>query len=289
MKEFGSDFHFYTDNEFYSDNHLHFSEARYYANGRQAIQDLIQNNQWKRIWIPEYFCYEIIEAIKKTGIQIKLYLDAPTTLNDNYIINEIPFEKDDVLLRMNYFGLRTFRDNSTLPVPVIEDHSHDIIGNWAKMSNADWCFASLRKTLPIPEGGILWSPKNKRLPKSLQCTLINELLSYKRLFAMLLKKMYISNEINSKEQFRSIFTKTETAFSVLEYTSISEISYQIYNQIDIKKWYYNKKENWKFLYNSLNNKIHILNIENIDLCEPFSIILQFENHIERETIVLPIL
>lgn len=61
---------------------------------------------------------------------------------------------------MNYFGLRTSRSNQSLPIPVIEDHSHDLLGRWPLYSDADWCIASIRKTLPTIEGGMVWSPKN---------------------------------------------------------------------------------------------------------------------------------
>jgi hypothetical protein len=66
---------------------------------------------------------------------------------------------------MNYFGLRTPPDLE-LPegVEVLEDHSHDPVSAWAEQSSADFCLASLRKTLPINDGGALWSPVGHRLP-----------------------------------------------------------------------------------------------------------------------------
>src|SRR5659263_87127 len=73
MKEFGSDFHYYATNDFKVENELSKLDASFYANGRQAIQDLIENNSWKRIWIPTYYCYDVIDSIKATGITIKLY------------------------------------------------------------------------------------------------------------------------------------------------------------------------------------------------------------------------
>lgn len=98
--------------------------------------------------MPEYFCYEIIDSIKKNDIEICFYNDNPL-LDDDIEISKIKFEDGDVLFRMNFFGLREFRDNSELGISVIEDHSHDLIGDWPVNSNADWCIASLRKTLPI--------------------------------------------------------------------------------------------------------------------------------------------
>jgi hypothetical protein len=40
---------------------------------------------------------------------------------------------------------------------LVEDHSHDPFSPWAVGSSADYAFCSLRKTLPVPDGGLLWS------------------------------------------------------------------------------------------------------------------------------------
>ena len=62
MKEFGSDFHALKTSEVY-DNTIfsYYLNALFLADGRQAIELLIIHYKWKRIWVPEYFCWEIIE------------------------------------------------------------------------------------------------------------------------------------------------------------------------------------------------------------------------------------
>jgi len=282
MKEFGSDFHYCADIDFYTENVQAKSDALFFANGRQALQDIIVNNFWKRIWVPTYFCYEIIDAIKETGIIVELYPDAPT-LDDIAIIDKIPFEDNDVLLRMNFFGLRAWRDNSAISVEVIEDHSHDLIGSWASKSNADWCFASLRKTLPIPEGGILWSPRNLLLPHQIASSVENDLLSYKRLSAMLLKTLYLYDKSVSKKIFRQLFIETEDAFSSLEKSSMSEICMSMYRHFNIQNWYKIKSENWVSLSTVKTNKVSVLLPENIEKCNPFSLILKFKNRNDRDS------
>ena len=122
--------------------------------GRQTIVALIAQHQWKRIWLPVYFCYEVVDTIRQTGIELLFYPDYPGAYDQN-IVSELPYKKGDVLLRMNYFGLRTRRSNQSLPIPVIEDHSHDLLGRWSLYSDADWCIASIRKTLPTVEGGMV--------------------------------------------------------------------------------------------------------------------------------------
>jgi len=283
MLEFGSDFHYCTDIDLSIENKLSQINARFFANGRQALQAIIRYNSWKRIWIPEYFCYEIIEILRKDRISIELYPDAPT-FDDVSIISNISFKEGDVLLRMNFFGLRTWRDNSGIPVAVIEDHSHDLVGNWSTNSNADWIIASLRKTLPIPEGGILWSPKNLELPSHLLSSIQNDELTYKRLSAMLLKRLYLKDQSVPKEIYRQMFIETEESFSTLELSSISSDSFLLFQHFDIDEWYSKKNKNWSQLTEIERNNICILEPENITRCNPFSMIIQFRNKLERDLI-----
>ena len=102
MKEFGSDFH-YIDT--YTSGRAHltdvFRNAMLLADGRQCIVILIRQYGWRRIWMPDYFCYEVIETIQEqTGIEVMFYADNP--LKEGKVGN-LPFQEGDVLLRMNYF------------------------------------------------------------------------------------------------------------------------------------------------------------------------------------------
>ena len=279
MKEFGSDFNYMFFNKASELPYI----ANYYADGRHALIELINFKKWDRIWIPEYFCYEVVGAIAKTGIKILFYQDSPL-LDDEYAIRQIKFDENDVVLRMNYFGIRASRDNSDISVDVIEDHSHDLISHWALNSNADYCIASLRKTLPIPEGGILWSPKSNKLPTKLESTIENELIVYKKLSAMLLKREYLLNDKGDKQMFREIFIESEHCLDNLDVSGISPVVKKILNQIDLEEINQNKKQNWEYLNNILGSSVNILQIENESIGTPFSLIMLFESEQRRDSV-----
>ena len=76
MKEFGSDFH-YIKLQGSKSLFDFIPNASFYADGRHAIRALINHCGFKRIWIPEYFCYEVINDIKETGIELCQYNDNP--------------------------------------------------------------------------------------------------------------------------------------------------------------------------------------------------------------------
>jgi len=280
MREFGSDFHCIED---YFSNRSSLARiylnSQYLANGRQCIELLILNNHWKRIWIPAYFCYEVIESIKRTGIEVVFYRDYPLA-NDKEIIPQLKFREGDVLLRMNFFGFRDFRTNKDIPVPVIEDHTHDLLSHWALYSDADWCIASLRKSLPIAEGGMVWSPKNKTLP---ECDSIveNQLLADERWKAMEWKKEYLEGKDIPKELFRSIYLSTEEQLESIDYSRIDNRSMNYLKQLDINAWNIAKRDNWKLLKSKLGSKVDILVPED-ESCTSFSLVLKLGNKEERD-------
>jgi hypothetical protein len=281
--EYGSDFNYAE----FEDTGLKIefpNNAKYYGCGRYAITHLISHyfdlGLWKNIYMPEYFCYHVIESIKKTGINIKYYIDFPLA-EDNTAISKLHFVEGDVLFRMNYFGIRSFRDNSEINIPVIEDHSHNLFSNWAIKSNADWCVGSLRKTLPIPDGGILWSPKDLQCLSPIVLTNEHRVLSKTRFEAMLLKKKYLENDFKSdKIEFLSKFKETEDYFAINQISGISNISKKIIQGIpnNIESF---KRRNYDYIRPFLN----LRNIEIIDSIEnPFSLILLFKSKEKRDSV-----
>lgn len=284
MKEFGSDFH-YIDT--YNSGRAHLTDvfrgSMLLADGRQCIVALIRQNNWQRLWMPDYFCYEVIETIKEqTGIEVKLYEDNP--LNECKVEN-LSFIKGDVLLRMNYFGLRDVRRNKDIPVPVIEDHSHDPFGHWALYSDADWCISSIRKSLPLSEGGMMWSPKGHELPEIPQSSEENEKIAAIRWEAMEMKSDYLAGIDVCKDEFRKKYTETEEWFDTAEPTLIDERTKQfISKQFDLNLWLGAKRKNWVLL-SSLVNREHckVLNAEH-ESCTMFSLVLLMENKERRDAL-----
>ncbi|WP_282016616.1 hypothetical protein [Marinifilum flexuosum] len=282
-KEFGSDFHF-IENRKPEDPIKLPNNSIFYGCGRYAIIDLINfhisKGGWRYIYIPVYFCYDVIESIRATGIKVRFYNDFPAN-DDETIIGQIRFEKESVLLRMNYFGMRSFRDNSNISVPVIEDHSHDLFSDWATKSNADWCVASLRKTMPIPDGGILWSPIHKNIIRTPQLTVNHLRNSDDRFSAMKLKSAYLNGDGTKevKQIYLDIFRKSEHMFSINDVSAISTLSKGIIektsNSINSAK-----RSNFELLVSLLKKRSFRIVNENYSNY-PFSLVLLLRSETER--------
>lgn len=281
-QEFGSDFH-RCDHDFRGpSNYIDvLGCTRLYACGRHAIDAIVRQEGWKRIWMPAYFCYEVIGHIRQSGIEVMLYDDNPLCGNDDKTVRNLPYRKGDVLLRTQYFGLREWRSNEGIPVPVVEDHTHDLISGWALRSDADWCIASLRKILPVAAGGILWSPKGKDLPEAVAPTEECEQMARIRYEAMTMKAEYLKHG-GDKEAFRAKYIESEERIDNLSFSGIDRESGEITRALNIKGWTDLKLDNWLWAVKRLDGRVRVLGTEKENYWHPFSLVLLLESAEERE-------
>lgn len=284
MKEFGSDFHYISS---YNSGRAHltdvFGKALLLADGRQCIVSLIRDNGWKRIWIPEYFCYDVIETVRQqTSVEVFFYKDNPLAEGQP---ESLPFKHGDVLLRMNYFGMREKRSNVGIPIPVIEDHSHDPLGHWALYSDADWCISSLRKSLPLAEGGMMWSPKGLRLKEELLKSTENDKIAEIRWDGMQMKADYLIGGDINKSDFRKKYVDTEEWFEHAEPTLIDDRGRVfVSDQLDINLWIGAKRRNWEMLMELVDSHKSEIIVPEHESCTMFSFILLLSDRVQRDKV-----
>ncbi len=279
--EFGSDFHCceYPIGRSLLDV---YPNSSLYIDGRQALIALVIKYKWNNVWIPSYYCYDFISSVKEyCNIEVYEY----TPFDDiSEAIGKIKYKGNDAIIIPNFFGA----SDAEYDLPdcvIIEDHSHDLISDWAINSKADWCFASIRKSLPVADGGILWSPKSLPLPPPPEHTSEGEILAEDRYFAMNLKAKYLNGEDIKKEAFRKLYISTENKLNILPISSISHKSYKIVASLDIAKWYDMKKQNWIFAIDNIiyNDRVQsICSINEIENKHPFAIVLKCSSHEIRE-------
>src|SRR5690606_7795309 len=132
------------------------AQGRLYGSGRDALRALLRHGKtqlgWQRLLIPSYFCQDVAASFTRE-LPTEVYVDRPGLRPDE---RAIATREGDAVLNVNLFGFRTAQWAFKLPgVAVIEDHTHDPWSAWAATSQADFAVASLRKTLPLPDGGVL--------------------------------------------------------------------------------------------------------------------------------------
>ncbi|PIB31205.1 hypothetical protein BFP77_02415 [Maribacter sp. 4U21] len=132
----------------------------FYA-GRYAIKHVIhcirQERILETIWLPKYYCPHVKNWMEQQSITVNYYNIDP--FDTKAQVNWSLFPPQDLVLVNNYWGLKdTIIPEGERPL-ILEDHSHGWLSRGCLDSTADFCIASLRKTLPIPLGGIAWKPK----------------------------------------------------------------------------------------------------------------------------------
>lgn len=194
MNEIGSDFHWHGAS-WPKPGLALYESHRLAGTARSLLLSIASHLQQNRVWLPAYFCPSTSAYWQNNGLQIKRYLDHPMRAYPDW--TTLQPQDGDLVVAVNYFGVRsseawlewqTFHKNIIL----IEDHTHDPLSSWARSSKANYAFASLRKTLPIPDGALLWSPIMESLPQSPHEQNWNG--SALRLAAMLWKKEYVDSE-----------------------------------------------------------------------------------------------
>lgn len=284
--EYGSDFHFFngfgnadgTIEKIYPDCGLYFS-------GRSAflkiLEQGIMKHNWKTVYLPAYYCHEVANFISELPISIRYYDDGPynNTKTDLCSIDK----RGNVYLKVNYFGFTAAPDYIPSQAFLIEDHTHDLLSDWARTSNAHYCFASLRKSLPVPIGGAIWSPKGIDIPPNSTESEKGNTVAYMKLCAMLMKKVYLAGGEIKKQEYRSLFIESEQLIGNARINSIlpSFVTSLIQRTslIEIRN---KKRDNYKYLLDCLEEKGR-LKMANLSEGKcPFGMVFYFNKQNERD-------
>lgn len=132
--------------------------ARLVQSGRQAIDAVLQaltNRADKRVRVPSYLCDSMIAPFIRHGWDVLTYpLDANLQLRPADLVND----SGEVWLLAPYFGRHLDPEVSAwaatrgpLDAPIVLDQTHCVLS--PDPTPATFTVASLRKTLPVPEGG----------------------------------------------------------------------------------------------------------------------------------------
>lgn len=249
-KEYGSDFHYFINEDIILQNQ---EDSLFYGNkfslffsGRAALYHIIReginSKNWKKIFLPSFYCHEVTHFIKTLPVEI-IYYEFNPFLDSESKALEIEDLETNVIVNVEFFGLKKVNCSFFKNAVILEDCTHNILG--FKKSQADYCFGSLRKELPVPAGGFCFSPKKLPLPEAVS-SLISENVALQKLSAMHLKGEYLKGKTVDKDVFRKLFVDAENDFeSDFTNASIPECAKIILFQIDVEKILKYKYDNVK--------------------------------------------
>lgn len=206
----------------------------FWGSGRHALRAILAwgrtSQGWRRLFCPSFFCQEVVAAFQRE-LEVVVYEDAPTKP-----LGQLPNAGvGDVLLVVNTFGGRAAPPTYDGGI-VIEDHTHDPLSDWAQASSAHYAVASLRKTLPLPDGAVLWSPRGSAIPSEQVMTIEHAQVVSSRLSAMILKRHYLLGHQVRKEEFRRMAAGAEQEIATEGVSGISPFSSARLPSLPAWKW-----------------------------------------------------
>ena len=140
-------------------------DTYYYASGRAALYQILLSlspHHKRRVWMPDWLCYSMVEATKKAEFDVRFY-----ELDEEYkattgALDHSGFRDGDIVLMVNYFGLQdlmpvTQKIKNAYPTAIVIEDDVQAFWSFTERENpfADYRFTSLRKSFAIPDGGLV--------------------------------------------------------------------------------------------------------------------------------------
>ena len=143
-----------------------FKELIFYSQGRFALLEalrILKVVPGETIIVPAYICESSISLVRKSGYKI-IFVDIKTDLkfDINLVYNTAIKHNAKAIIVVNYFGFSSNLSEivkvlDPIGTKVIEDNCHSFLSQNNKTDNIkpDATIFSMRKCLPIPDGGAL--------------------------------------------------------------------------------------------------------------------------------------
>jgi len=205
--------------------------------GRDCLYAIARQYEPLTVLIPALSCDSMVTPFRKAGHKVAYY-----QLNEDYSIKldklrELLSDKPMLLLYMDYFGLPAATDEALEQLQkeypkliFIEDRTENILLPRESEFQPDYVMGSLRKWLPVPDGGLLWSEKS--LTKEIGSS--SEFAETRR-YAQALRYDYLRDgDTDKKAEFRPIFSGVSDLIDEDKLPSyMSEYGYELAKRADI--------------------------------------------------------
>ena len=149
-------------------NSFHSSDAIKVVNGRSALFILLMKIMPSKVRLPFYSCDSLLQPILKLDIPFEYY-----SIDKNFMPIADAFEKDDLVIFINYFGLL---ENRIIAFTAQNDIQHFLVDNtqsfFIKPKNY-YAFNSARKFFGVTDGAFLF-PNNLKFENDLESISFSE-------------------------------------------------------------------------------------------------------------------
>lgn len=290
MREYGSEFPIIECSDFYFDIVFADYNKVYLRSGREAIHAALQNTDIKNekiALLPAYCCHSMIAPFINEGWRVEFYrLNIGLSVDEDYMKYAISKYIPSVVLVMNYFGY-TSTDNIVKYIKsinrsicCIEDFSHCIFSFEAVISSqADFYVASIRKSVGVPDGGIIVS---KHKLNRLNVIAAKNVFTTLRQQAMKSIEVYRSTgDVEIKQDFRLKLIEARRELNAYtELIAMTDDSKKRLESINVGSIVQRRKNNYKHLLSLIAGckGLRMINTEDVsEVYVPFSLPILVED------------
>lgn len=219
--------------------------------GRDALKAIAREYEPCVVYLPALSCASMIHPFEIYGHKIRFY-----SLNIDYSVdlNSVVFDANHfIFVYMDYFGNESLSDKqlvelqSKYNITFVEDRTHSIFLERTREFQPDYLVASLRKWLPLPDGGLLWGQVDRDFSSDYH-------FFNKRLEAQAIRHDYLmSGNEELKIQFRKIFSNVSEIIDNDEPALMSLYSYNIAKNTDVSSIVKKRANNAQALIGALSD------------------------------------
>ncbi len=232
--------------------------------GRDALKAIAKEYEPCVALLPALACDSMVHPFELYHHSIMFY-----NLNPDFSIdlNSLEIGNNKVLfLYMDYFGRPSINDfdleylKEKGNIVFIEDRTHNLIWERKNSFCPDYIMASLRKWIPVPDGGLLWGKITKKFQSDTS-------FSENRLKAQCMRHEYLKtgNE-KLKTEFRRAFSTVSEVMDNDEPSAMSAYSFSLAKRTDWEFVRRRRRENATELISILSSSPFINIIQNQSRC-----------------------
>lgn len=252
-------------------------EGVYFDSGRSALRFLLNNLNIEGTYLlPEYICESVIECFPTN--KVRFYRVSDSFVADVDDIKEKTDLQTGIIYVMHYYGM--LQPLSVLEkiqeiaherdITIVEDITHSIFTSLKTIG--DYVIGSLRKWMPIPDGGLLLSNKHFDL------TSLEKQLDNSKIYGMILKQLYLEKKLDCNSHYRQLFIESEQRLDRQKrILAISDLSLFLLKCVDSHNLVEQRKHNYSYLKKLLLEQGISPAVELGDNCCPFAFPIRIHN------------
>ena len=206
--------------------------SSWFGTARGALRAIVDDGcggSIRRLLLPSYYCHDVSDTLRDV-LDVGFYpdgpLDAPSTLE---------LAHDEAALVVDYFG--TPHHVEVSGGTLIRDATHDPLLQHPQPRPADLVVASLRKTLPVPDGALVWSESGRTPPSAPPETEQHHRATTELLTGMVLKTAYLRGFDLAKTSFLDRLRAGESGLGASASVSgVSGLTRHLAPAMDARRW-----------------------------------------------------